>query len=470
MSTYSIKQIEEKYCIFEDDHILQTPEGNEVNTSYKKVAEKILTDISTYGADFSNQESILDWIHIMRDYFVFYSHEEAEEVVINRFKERDWTFYVENYPSKEWRSLVGKRRNREEAIPKWLAKATHMQMVAAFNFAEYYNSLNLAFSVAIVLEEHSESERGKVLASVAKLIAEYSDYKDVGINQSRLNLFELYYGIHLEENGPILSEVIEAERKSREADFGVGDLPGIVVTTEQLVGRNYYHYTNHVLDEPQPFTLSLEEFCEEEDEATPEKQIPEQYKSWYPNDCWIKRFPPNSEGGAFTCYIVCIEVDGAGKILKTCCYCESSLPGGASNYLMLPGMQIGRTSVYYEHCFYPPAAILNDLQNLVKGRYIPSGFTLIGKRLPKEMLEKEQDYYTLQSPYRLAYMHMSLQFDEEGIIEDFNYSSWHSNGSCWGNMFSRPVEVEERKDESIDMLLYIYDKYADEEIKTIEDK
>lgn len=100
-----------------------------------------------------------------------------------------------------------------------------------------------------------------------------------------------------------------------------------------------------------------------------------------------------------------------------------------------------------------------------KGRFIPSGFTLIGKKLPKEMVEKEQNSFSLQSPYRLAYTHMTIKTDESGIIDDFSYSSWQSNGSCWGYMFSRPVEVEDRKDESIDMLLYIYDKYSDEELE-----
>ena len=59
----------------------------------------------------------------------------------------------------------------------------------------------------------------------------------------------------------------------------------------------------------------------------------------------------------------------------------------------------------------------------------------------------------------MAYMHMSVDTSEDGIIEDFAYSTYRSTGNSYGDMFSRPESLSDRTDEAMDMLLYIYDKY-----------
>ena len=75
--------------------------------------------------------------------------------------------------------------------------------------------------------------------------------------------------------------------------------------------------------------------------------------------------------------------------------------------------------------------------------------------------------YAKQSAYRLAYMHMSVSTTEEGVIEDFCYSSYQSTGSGYGDMFSRPHDIDDKHEEIVDMLLYILDLYTDKEIKAI---
>ena len=64
-------------------------------------------------------------------------------------------------------------------------------------------------------------------------------------------------------------------------------------------------------------------------------------------------------------------------------------------------------------------------------------------------------------------MHRSVDTAEDGIIEGFSYSTYQSSGSEYGYMFSRPTCISDRKYEALDMLLYIYDKYTDEELKEI---
>ena len=64
-------------------------------------------------------------------------------------------------------------------------------------------------------------------------------------------------------------------------------------------------------------------------------------------------------------------------------------------------------------------------------------------------------------------MHMSVTTTEEGIIEDFDYSTYQSSGSAYGDMFSRPQHLNDRHEEIIDMLLYIIDLYTEEEYKQL---
>ena len=75
----------------------------------------------------------------------------------------------------------------------------------------------------------------------------------------------------------------------------------------------------------------------------------------------------------------------------------------------------------------------------------------------------------IQSAFRLAYMHMSVDTTEDGVVEDFSYSTYQSSGSAYGDMFSRPTCFSDRKDEAMDMLLHIYDMYTDEELQKMAD-
>ena len=141
---------------------------------------------------------------------------------------------------------------------------------------------------------------------------------------------------------------------------------------------------------------------------------------------------------------------------------------------MIPGMET-TSSKSYDYCSNPPDKVLDDIRMLIKGRALPKDFSFIGKKLPRELFEQEggneedtEISFAMQSAYRLAYMHMSIDLDgEEGIIDDFEYSTYQSSGSPQGDMFSRPVTYDDRTDEAIDMLLHLYDLYTDEELEEL---
>ena len=76
--------------------------------------------------------------------------------------------------------------------------------------------------------------------------------------------FELYYGIHLDEEGRIIDDIIDNDPDEDEEEIDVDDLSEFSVTVEQLIGRNFYHYTDCELDESQPAAYDFSELVLDE--------------------------------------------------------------------------------------------------------------------------------------------------------------------------------------------------------------
>lgn len=266
-------------------------------------------------------------------------------------------------------------------------------------------------------------------------------------------------------------------------ELNVNDLEGRSISVEQLVGRNFYHYTDCEKDTKQPASYILSDFDldESEDEDDDEDEYEDEddcsdesgdLDDYLPDDCWVKRFVDDNDPN--TCYLLYLSLDKDGNIDDSGCVVESSQRMGGGGFLfMIPGMELpGVKSYNYES--NPPDKVMDDLRLLFKGRVLPLDFSFVGKRLPQVMIDaggnggSNTEYtYALQSAYRLAYMHMSIDTDEDGVIEAFSYTTYQSSGSGYGDMFSRPVSYADKMEEVVDMLLYIYDQYTDDEIKTL---
>ena len=102
---------------------------------------------------------------------------------------------------------------------------------------------------------------------------------------------------------------------------------------------------------------------------------------------------------------------------------------------------------------------------LFDGRYLTSSVSFIGKPYPQALLDEEGESYAVQSAFRLAYSHMSTELDDNNVIQELDYSTWQSTGTGFGDMFMRPVPFKDRKEELVDTLLYIIDRYSDDEWK-----
>lgn len=485
MATYTMKKEDDRYVIYEGGNVLTTPRGNSVTTLYKNVADRILLDLNRYGMNFHSADSILAWHFTAIDNFAPMGHERVEQVLISSFlREVDWT--CREHHGSEWSRAFGKWKDRQGMIVEWLQKATIMQMTAACCIGNAYHSINLALTLAAIMEKYTGEERAKAFDDLAHVIEENSYYGPYADIIKDFGTFELYYGVHLEENGAILGEILTDGELDEEEELDVDNLDDHSVTIEQLVGRNFYHYTDCEQDEEQPaqYTIADVELDdsiddEEDEDEDDEEDDDEEYDDTentladlLPDDCWVKRFVDDDDPN--TCYLLYLVIDEEGQITDSGCIEETSQPmGGGGMFFMIPGMEFP-SAKSYDYNSYPPDKVLDDLRLLFAGRALPLQFSFMKKRLPQKMIDEggnggsNTEYtYALQSAYRMAYNHMSIDTDEDGIIENFDYSSYQSSGSAYGDMFSRPVSYSDRRDEAIDMLLYIYDMYTDEELDTM---
>ena len=451
---------------------VRTPRGELLRTSYYQLAERILDDLVEYGTKYMGAESVLPWHFTMVDNFVAMEHERVEAILSECFMQKyDWTC------STEYEEVFGDAIERLKEIRQWLSKCTHMQMTAACCIGNAYNSLNVAYVLALLMENSSGHMLKKQMKMLAEIVEENSMYDDVESILRVFDTFQLYYGIHNEENGPIINEefsMIDEEDGGKE----------IAVTEEMLIGRNFYHYTDGECDEEQPFVLATDlsdiegdveeedEDFDEEDKDEDETETDEELDEYLPRDCWLKKISAFEDDEEIY-YIIAIEVENG--IAKNISIIKDEVQRSGGGMFFIPGM-VMPAQHYYEEVDKDdyPEVVEKELDALEKGRYLPNGFSFMGKRLPQAILDRggnggdmTDHTYAIQSAYRLAYMHMSVSTTEEGIIEDFSYSTYQSTGSSYGDMFSRPRCINDKHEEIVDMLLYILDLYSEEELKNI---
>ena len=148
-----------------------------------------------YSAD-----SVLPWHYTMVENFARMEHRDVENVLIDSFINRyDWTYTVDL--DHEWGELFGERGTRESEIMEWLKKITHMQMTAACCIGNAYHTINISYILAIIMEKYDDEKRYEMFEELSEIINDNSDYF---ANVDDFKTFELYYGIHLKEEGHVI--------------------------------------------------------------------------------------------------------------------------------------------------------------------------------------------------------------------------------------------------------------------------
>lgn len=455
---------------------ISTPGGTMLKTSYIDLADRIMTDLQKFGPMCMSAESILPWHYTMVENFARMEHSEVESMLDACFMQKnDWTY--DCCQEEEWKNIFGRQTERVKDIREWLSKCTHMQMTAACCIGNAYHSINVAYVLASIMEKYIGKERKNQFRILADIIAENSFYGPASDMVNDFANFDLYYGIHLNEDGPIINdENISLENNSENDGFDI--------TIEQLIGRNYYHYTDGEKDDEQPYVLShdlssmLSEEDEEDEEETDEDESEEDDDCYneladnLPDDCWVKKLCVTEDDNV-EYYLVALEVDKDKVVGTTILHDEVSRMGGGMFFI--PGMSMPESHSYEEIEIDDCEAVKSEIKSLKRGRFIPKEYSFVGKKLPAEIIENDKyngddtEYMLcLQSAHRLAYMDLFISTDEDGVIEDFSdYTTYQSSGSSYGDMFSRPHGLDDKNEEAIDMLLYIIDKYTDEEYASL---
>ena len=488
MSSYRYALENDRFVICDGDKVLKTPAGNPVTTLYQPLAERLVQDLNEFGPSSFSAGSVLPWHYTMIDNFASMSHEAVERELIGSFlSQPDWTFFENG--GKNWVRVFGEMSTRLPQMVSWLKLATIMQLTAACCIGNAYESLNIAYTLALIVEQYAGEEREEKLRGLAQMIADTYEFGSFSEIYKTAKTFELYYGIHFDEHGPAIKGFeLEAEEKDEDEageepsddeeelyddDFDIAYLEGEEVSVETLVGRNFYHYTDGELDAEQPLAYSFPDLELELDEESEENEEAEEVDSGLyevlPDDCWVKRYVDDDDPE--TCYLLYVALDEDGYINDAGCYMEVKQSSGLS--LLFPGLDLP-ASKDYTYMADPPEKVTEDVERLLNYPALPLDFSFVGIRLPQFMIDEGGNggdctnySFALQSAYRMAYTHMSIDTTEEGIIENIDYSSYQSTGSAYGDMFTRPVKLGDRKEEAMDMLLYILDQYTVEELKQI---
>jgi len=188
---------------------------------------------------------------------------------------------------------------------------------------------------------------------------------------------------------------------------------------------------------------------------------------------WVKSFPnPDARmrGTDFLLLAVKIGKDGAledAQLFRK--MCESASCRGFGGFIIeMPGMEEEDSE---GDAFVEPADIDSfdrepfdrELDFVARGRYLSPKQNLVGKKLPAAF---DDDTYADTSVVRQAYWHMSVD-STDGVLESLDFSTYVSHGSGEADMFSRPQLMDDHIEDMTAGLLYILDKYTDDEWREV---
>ena len=451
--------------------VFTTETNRTVMTSYRALAEAMLEDLDDFGSQSNDQASIAKWqMDLTNDYIQMKVSAFADIIKKECFGDSDWTESIEKQDA--WTLFFKNTLPEENVMETWIDKCTHMQLNAILHVFRALGSARIALSIARLMESCRVEEIEEKLKILTKWIVDNSDYSSYYVSKIISN-FKLYYGIHLKEDGKIFDSPIIYE----EEQFFVGRK----VSEEILIGRNYYLYEDgeQVENQPDHYTpedISLydspdEEEDEEDDEEDEDSDEPlyDTLEDLVPQRCWIRRISAH-EDGQESYFLIAVTVDDDYTITEVACIQETVSQQGGGFFFFTPGLFDQTSSSEYDEMMYYPASVFDELAFLVLGRALKSGFSIIGKPIPQKMIDNDEDSsFALQSGYRSAYMHMNIESDDD-CFTDLEYSTYQSSNSAYGDMFSRPQTTNDRKDEAVDMLLYIIDQYSDCEWREITDQ
>lgn len=219
---------------------------------------------------------------------------------------------------------------------------------------------------------------------------------------------------------------------------------------------------------------SMDEDSEEEESRITCKSVKEYIASqiddyiYNDDEKWIKGIPANpgdvDNQEVYQIIVVSTKPVDAGHCITdvTCLARMVEQIGGG--WFSIPGAA-SVESHFFEMELVPPEPI-KEVENLVKGRFIPNNFSLIGKQMPdnKDEFHPNPPYSIAQnSGWRNVYYHLSIDVNDDDIIESVELSTYERETS----MFQRPYSMDDDPADAFDCTLLICDQYTDDEWKKV---
>ena len=154
-SVYGYTESNNEFTIICNDKPVKSPNGNIVITKNMTLAEKLVSDLETYGNDPSNPGSIVAFHYPFIDFFSVNPREELEFNVSSGLDMyNDWTLIC---PSAEpgyfmaWMNLFGNGTEQSEKGKAWLKQLSLKQLCAVCVLGRVIESVNIPYIVATEL-------------------------------------------------------------------------------------------------------------------------------------------------------------------------------------------------------------------------------------------------------------------------------------------------------------------------------
>lgn len=194
-----------KYFFLSNERkIAKSSKGYVLQTGFWPLAEKILDELDSFGEEKCPAVSFLGLHKVMRDTFSTLTRNAAQKFIEDEFlNKEDWLFSIPE-TDHMWTKVIGTQETRKAEISNWLSKALHMQINSAYCLCQRYNSLNLAFVVAMITEYVSEESCANDFKHFALYLSKKSKVK---IDPTDLQVFAFYYRLLCNDAGQIFKDL-----------------------------------------------------------------------------------------------------------------------------------------------------------------------------------------------------------------------------------------------------------------------
>lgn len=246
---------------------------------------------------------------------------------------------------------------------------------------------------------------------------------------------------------------------------------GRTISEEALKGRGYFYAENgNVLIDDNPKIADISYYMEDDSENDDsitcrrvKEYLAESIEDYFVSS-WVKGIPANPEDvdNQEVYMVICIEVikRETGYEVADIHVLARFVEQVGGGWFTIPGAS-SLESNYFEMELLPPE-VFDEINMLLEGRFLPEGFSLEGKPMPKNKDNFHQNppySMALNSGWRNIYWHLSLDVDDNDIIDSLEISTYERETS----MFQRPHLMDDDPCDSFDCILRVIDQYSNEE-------